>query len=254
MRYELVLPLKTIAHTNERGHWRARARRVKAEREMTRLAWLAAGQPVPSWPAVVTITRIAPRPLDAGDNLPSASKAIRDELVACWGLADDGGDEVRWQYEQARGGVREYAVRIEISAETITRAATESTAHPKEKKMPKQQEFPTMKRPRNQEIEDAADVYREKRDQRADMSKAEASARASLEAAMRKHNLDVYVDPDKRFEVRLEKKEKARLVDLEAATEYEEQGAGEPVSLADAKKSRRAAQRALQDRGAPVGQ
>ena len=254
MSYELlVLPIKTIAHTNERGHWRARARRVKAEREMTRIAWLSAGRLTPSWPAVVTITRLAPRPLDRGDNLPSASKAIRDELVACWGLGDDGGDEVRWEYEQARGGVREYAVRIEISAETIARVTTEVAAPKQEESMAKkkQMEIPGTERPRIQEIEDAAEAYREKRDKRAELSKEETSARQGLQAVLEKHGLDVYVDPDETFRVRLDRTTKAKLEDIEQEEEAEPP---EPVSLADAKKSRRAAQRALQDRGAPVGQ
>lgn len=116
-------PFKTEAHTNKRGNRFARAKSVKKEREALFFAWFGAGKPTPPrWPITVTFTRIAPRKLDVGDNLPSAFKGMRDELAKQLGLKGDGGDEVEWLYHQvspqdvglAKGS---YAVKVEMRAE-----------------------------------------------------------------------------------------------------------------------------------------
>ena len=63
-------------------------------------------------PCVVTLTRVAPRTLD-GDNLQAGCKAARDG-VALWLATDDADPRIRWEYAQAKGGPKEYGLRVEI--------------------------------------------------------------------------------------------------------------------------------------------
>jgi hypothetical protein len=97
-----LFEFRTEAHSNRRGHRMAAARQVKRERETLLYTWVGAGKPKPPrLPCKVTFTRIAPRRLDEGDNLPSAFKPMRDELARVLGLKNDAGAEVTWAYEQA---------------------------------------------------------------------------------------------------------------------------------------------------------
>lgn len=106
--------LRLRSGDNGRGNWRARASEVKRQRRIVALV-LGARRPV-AFPVRVTVIRIAPRALDS-DGLASSAKAVRDE-VARWLDVDDGVAErdgrVEWRVLADRGGVREYAVRIEI--------------------------------------------------------------------------------------------------------------------------------------------
>ena len=77
----LTIPLRTVSGMNVREHFRVRAKRVKAERQA--VALVLGPQKKPALPIVVTLTRIAPsNGLDPDDNLPSAFKAVRDEIAA----------------------------------------------------------------------------------------------------------------------------------------------------------------------------
>lgn len=113
----VLVPIRTVAETNEREHWSRRHKRRKAQREA--VAWSLAPHQAAMvvfakrW--IVTITRVAPRPLDGHDNLRSGLKATADE-VARWLGVDDGSDAVEWRYGQRRGRVREYAVEVRIEA------------------------------------------------------------------------------------------------------------------------------------------
>lgn len=57
---------------------------------------------------------------------------------------------------------------------------------------PKQAELPTMENRDIAEIEEAADIYIQKRDERCDLSKQESAAKANLIQIMKKHNRDFY--------------------------------------------------------------
>ncbi|WAM23849.1 hypothetical protein [Myxococcus sp. NMCA1] len=98
-RIEFTVPTGTVNPTNTREHHHARARRVRDEREETEEAW-------PGWTApallVVRLTRVSPRLLDGGDNLPAALKPVRDEVARQLRL-DDASPLVRWDYEQVQG-------------------------------------------------------------------------------------------------------------------------------------------------------
>jgi hypothetical protein len=120
---EFGIPLKTVSGGNSREHWAAKAKRVKAERAATGLAILVAGAKgalrgyAPSASRIiVTLTRVSPRALDVGDNLPASLKGVRDELAKAMGL-DDRDPRCAWVYEQRRGRPREQAVDVEISME-----------------------------------------------------------------------------------------------------------------------------------------
>lgn len=106
---------RTRSYANTRMSWQARHRAIKADREAARLAWLKARRPVPAFPAVVTLTRIAPRPLD-DDNLCGALKGIRDELADVWALPSDRDPRVTWAYAQETGAPGFYGVRVTMEA------------------------------------------------------------------------------------------------------------------------------------------
>jgi hypothetical protein len=112
----ITVPIRLVSEANSRGHWAVKARRVKSQRKATAVALWTEGGPMPSGlvPCVVTITRVAPRQLDLGDNLAVSAKAVRDE-VAKWLRVDDGpGSPVSWRYGQRKGEPGEYACEIRI--------------------------------------------------------------------------------------------------------------------------------------------
>ena len=97
---------------NAREHWTKRARREAEHRSVTHMALAASlrGQPLP---VVVTLTRVEPRALDPGDNLPASMKGIRDGIADALGV-NDRTLLVTWTYRQRRGKPREYGVIVEI--------------------------------------------------------------------------------------------------------------------------------------------
>lgn len=109
----LHIPLKTVSAANAREHWRAKHRRVKAEREA--IAWmLKAKSPPPlPLPLVVTMTRLGPSNGLDDDNLASAFKAVRDQ-IAQWLGVDDRSPLVRWVCAQRREP--KWGVLIELEA------------------------------------------------------------------------------------------------------------------------------------------
>ncbi len=119
----VVLPIKTVNTSNGREHWRKVAARAKAHRSGTYAAIGATWRRLGLGPEldaldrggglVVTLTRIAPRALDDDGNVTSL-KAVRDGVADAFGLPSDRDPRVSWRYAQARAGVREYAVRVDI--------------------------------------------------------------------------------------------------------------------------------------------
>jgi hypothetical protein len=111
--WERTLQVRTKSETNMREHWSARHKRRRAQRNA---AWAVTCEPVvlglATLPAVVTLTRIAPRRLDS-DNLLGALKAIRDGVADALGV-DDADPRLRWVYQQESGGKGRYGVRIAL--------------------------------------------------------------------------------------------------------------------------------------------
>lgn len=115
---------------NLREHWATKAKRVAEQRALgamkvraatdagDRAGMLAAG-------LVVTLTRIAPRPLD-DDNLASAFKAVRDGVADAIGI-DDRDPRVAWRYAQERHG-SDYGIAVQLATAEWTRREAERGA------------------------------------------------------------------------------------------------------------------------------
>jgi len=122
---KFIIPLRLPSAANLRdAHWGERRRRVQMQRKAFdmgyRNAVANAGQWVPAkeWPLLVTMTRVAPYPLDR-DNLGAACKSLRDQAADCLGLPNDRVPWVEWRYQQARpesgaSAHQRYAVRVRI--------------------------------------------------------------------------------------------------------------------------------------------
>jgi hypothetical protein len=109
------LPIRTVS-LNGREHWAAKARRVKAERNVARL--LTPATLKDSLPLMVRLVRIAPRPLDGHDNLAGSMKAVVDGIADKLGIKDNS-PLVHWYYGQQRGKPKEYAVRVEAVPKAV---------------------------------------------------------------------------------------------------------------------------------------
>jgi len=108
---KFTLPLRIESVANLREHYMVRARRAAAHRK----AAIVIPKGLPR-PAIVYMTRIAPRALD-DDNLAHAFKALRDGIADRFGVADNHPD-LTWRYAQRQGAVREYAAEIHIEPRT----------------------------------------------------------------------------------------------------------------------------------------
>jgi hypothetical protein len=109
----VLLPLHIHSNANKREHWTKRAQRTKAEKRTAAFMLKTEGEP-PALPVKVTLTRIAPRPLDT-DNLASGFKATRDAVAEWLGADDKPGSGITWAYEQARSTTpKTYAAQILI--------------------------------------------------------------------------------------------------------------------------------------------
>lgn len=108
-----TMPMHLVSEANTREHWGKKARRAKGQRATACMAFrsYARGQRV-ELPAVVLLTRIAPRSLDS-DNLARAFKAVRDGIADAIGI-DDGDDQIGWAYRQERGKPKEHAVMVRV--------------------------------------------------------------------------------------------------------------------------------------------
>lgn len=110
---KVFIPIRTSRGQNNREHWRARARRVKKERQS--VYWGL--RPVPL-PVVVTLVRHSPGTLD-GDNLQGALKAIRDGVADVL-KTDDRDPGIEWRYDQVRS--KEWGVSVEVVPASATPA------------------------------------------------------------------------------------------------------------------------------------
>ena len=114
----LTLPLHIVSESNSREHWRAKRKARGHFRGAVELALIAHCRSLGLSfrpPCTVTLTRIAPRELD-DDNIRGGCKAIRDGVADWLGCDDSKRSGVTWEYAQARGEPKQYAVRIEVVA------------------------------------------------------------------------------------------------------------------------------------------
>jgi hypothetical protein len=110
---EFSAPIRTISEANQSEHWRVKHRRKKAQQKEMNAEWLQAakGRKI-ALPCLVRFVRIGAKSLDA-DNLAGSFKHVQDEVARLLGV-DDGGNQVRWEYDQVPIGERKYSVRVEV--------------------------------------------------------------------------------------------------------------------------------------------
>ena len=109
----VVLDLALTSKTNDHANWHVRASKAKAQRAAAVDA--LAPTPVPEFPLVVLLTRVAPRALD-DDNLRGAFKSVRDGCADWLGVPDND-PRVRWEYNQAKGAPKQTAAVVDVVAE-----------------------------------------------------------------------------------------------------------------------------------------
>lgn len=116
MTFTFELPLRLVSTLNVREFWAKRAKRTKLHRQAGRLGMLPfvglVMPPSASHPMRVTLSRVAPRPLDS-DNLAASFKALRDGIADALRV-DDGSPWVQWCYGQRKGKPKEYAVTVDV--------------------------------------------------------------------------------------------------------------------------------------------
>ncbi len=119
------IPIKTLSEANAHEHWTKSSKRHKAQKKAIKA--VLSSQVNPSQlPCTIRLTRIAPRMIDADDNLPMAFKWVKDAICELLvpnkaiGQADND-KRIQVKYEQMKGLPKEYAIQVEIrSAETHT--------------------------------------------------------------------------------------------------------------------------------------
>lgn len=118
IQYEVKLPIKTISESNTRQHWTKESKRHK-QQKLSLWAELHNRMPFIDLPCTVKFTRIAPRNLDAHENLPMSMKWLVDQMAEylipgkAAGRADDS-KELKFIYDQEKGNPKEYAVKITV--------------------------------------------------------------------------------------------------------------------------------------------
>ena len=106
-----LAPIRIESVANLREHWSKRSQRAKTQRAMVELYLRQHGAPKAA--SVVTLTRIAPRPLDT-DNLSGGFKACRDGVADWLGVDDSVKAGIEWRYAQRKGNPHQYAVEVKI--------------------------------------------------------------------------------------------------------------------------------------------
>lgn len=115
---EFTLPIKTISEANSSEHWTKKHKRHKQQKFIVR-SFLNTLKPNITLPCHITLTRIAPRSLDAADNLPASFKWILDTICdyILPGLANgraDSNPDIHVTYSQEKGKPKQYSIKINI--------------------------------------------------------------------------------------------------------------------------------------------
>jgi len=113
--------LQRLTSPNKKEHWGARQRRIRAERQAMRVAWIAAGKPIPPrLPCRILFTRIAVREMDVS-NLWAALKGPQDELALCLGFSNDYAEGLEWldprQEKPETKGISFFALRVTLECD-----------------------------------------------------------------------------------------------------------------------------------------
>ena len=105
-------PIPTVSEANVREHWATKHKRKKEQQ-------LELSIRLPKLPEcftpdriTITLTRFyTRRPMDS-DNLAGCFKHVRDG-IAKWLKVDDGDDKLTWKYEQVKGLVGGFEMKLE---------------------------------------------------------------------------------------------------------------------------------------------
>lgn len=114
--------IKTASEANSSEHWTVKAKRHKKQKLAIKKI-LIIDKPNIRLPCKVSLTRLAPRILDAHDNLAVSMKYIVDAIAdylcpgKAAGRADDS-KQITWAYDQKKGQPKEYGVFIQIESDT----------------------------------------------------------------------------------------------------------------------------------------
>ncbi len=113
-RIEIILPIRTVSEANNFDHWTKKQKRHKKQKWWVELAFTQCKCQIP---CVITLIRLAPRFLDAEDNLRMSVKYIKD-YIAAYITGDhrpgraDGSKLLTWHYDQVKS--KQYAIKIII--------------------------------------------------------------------------------------------------------------------------------------------
>jgi hypothetical protein len=106
--------MKLPSMKNLRTHWSTLAKLTANQRLAAALAVRSVTMKKErTMPAVVTITRCAPRKIDS-DNLARACSAIRDGIAQAWGVDDGNEGPKGWTWRYGQTVAKKATVRIEI--------------------------------------------------------------------------------------------------------------------------------------------
>ena len=116
--WNIILPLKIVSEANCFEHWTKKRKRHLAQQLLIAVAFRN-DQPKITLPCIIKLTRISPRKFDAKENLPMAFKWISDKLADLLIPGKplghtDSDPRIIWQFDQRKGGVKEYAIEIQI--------------------------------------------------------------------------------------------------------------------------------------------
>lgn len=117
--FHVTLPIKLLNSVNHGTHWTKSLKQKKQQQQAIKFVLKSHNVTIPL-PCTITLTRIAPRPLD-DDNLPPTFKWIRDTLAdhAIPGLAPgraDSDPRIKWVYSQTKGAPKFYGIEICINS------------------------------------------------------------------------------------------------------------------------------------------
>ena len=113
-------PLRLTNAKSRHEHWTVQSKRTRIQRHYVfeHLMALWEDGPLLGMPLHITITRIAPRVLDEGDNLAYAASAVRDAisdwLCGQYLKGEDRQEGLVWEYEQKRLVPGFYACEITV--------------------------------------------------------------------------------------------------------------------------------------------
>ena len=131
--YFAIFPIKIVSEGNiHENHWKAYARH-KQQKALIH-AYLLRDRPQITLPCKIYLTRIAPRKLDAHDNLRFALKWVVDSLASYVfpdkkaGRADDS-PQIEWIYEQKKGLPKEYALQITITTQSLDTKSSQNNCN-----------------------------------------------------------------------------------------------------------------------------